>query len=110
MLSVVSGMSLSAQDITFSTDSLATYTGAVSVVSGESLYKVPAANLTNTLSGTMSGLTVNQGNGTPGYDGAGLLIRGIGTYGMSGAYNTAKIYVDGFETDMDYISRLSPLK
>lgn len=108
MLSVVSGMSLSAQDITFSTDSLATYTGAVSVVSGESLYKVPAANLTNTLSGTMSGLTVNQGNGTPGYDGAGLLIRGIGTYGMSGAYNTAKIYVDGFETDMDYISRLSP--
>ena len=97
-----------AQNVTFSADSLELSTAAVSTVGGDRLYKVPAANITNTFSGLFSGLTVNQGNGTPGDDMAGLLIRGIGTYGKSGAYNTAKIYIDGFETNLDFVSRLSP--
>ena len=108
MALAASSLGSHAQDVTFSADSLMTGTSAVSTVGGDRLYKVPAANLTNTFQGLFGGLTVNSGNGAPGDDLAGLLIRGIGTYGKSGAYNTAKIYIDGFETNLDFVSRLSP--
>lgn len=91
----------------FSTTGI-TQTGSVSTVSGEDLYKTPTPNITNTVSGRLSGLIVNQGNGTPGSDGSGWYIRGIGTYAQSGAANTAKYYVDGFEVNKDYLSYLTP--
>ncbi len=85
-----------------------TQTGAVSTVSGETLYKNPAANTTNTVSGRLPGLFVVQGDGTPGADGAGWYIRGVGTYAQSGSANTAKYYVDGFEVNREYLNYLSP--
>lgn len=91
----------------FSTTDI-TQTGAVSTVSGETLYKTPTANITNTVSGRLPGLIVNQGNGTPGSDGAGWYIRGIGSYAHAGAANTMKFYVDGFEVNREYLSYLTP--
>lgn len=85
-----------------------TQTGAVSTVSGETLYKIVSPNITNTVSGWLPGLIVSQGNGTPGADGAGWYLRGIGTYAHSGSSNTAKYFVDGFEVNWEYLSYLIP--
>lgn len=97
-----------AQDMTFSSDSLLLGTEAVATVGSASLYKVPALNITNTVSGLLGGLTSLQGSGVPGDDMAKLYIRGIGTYGMNGAANTAKIFVDGFEVNSTFFNNLSP--
>ena len=64
-------------------------TSAVSKVSGESLYKTPASNFTNTLIG-IPGLTVMQGTGSYEDNKAKWLVRGIGSYAVSD-WNTAKI-------------------
>ncbi|WCT14856.1 SusC/RagA family TonB-linked outer membrane protein [Mucilaginibacter jinjuensis] len=84
-------------------------TAAVSVVAGDTLYKTPAPNITNTLYGRLPGLTVLQGNGEPGNDYANMGIRGIGSLaaGTSG-YNTYKVFVDGFETTLAYFSYITP--
>lgn len=68
------------------------------------LLKTPVANLTNTLYGQLQGLVVRQGSGEPGYDNAGLSIRGRGTYDVSGPI----YYVDGFQVTQGYFSYLSP--
>lgn len=82
-------------------------TGAVSTVDGVTLGKTTAPNLTNSFAGQFSGLTLFQGSGEPGNDMASWLIRGIGSYGNAG-YNSAKIFVDGFEVNASYIAYLSP--
>ncbi len=69
-----------------------------------SIMKTPVANLTNTLYGQVQGLVVRQGSGEPGYDNAGLSIRGRGTYDVSGPI----YYVDGFQVTQSYFSYLSP--
>ncbi|WP_231490388.1 SusC/RagA family TonB-linked outer membrane protein [Pedobacter sp. Leaf170] len=84
-------------------------TAAVSSVGGEDLYKTPTMNLTNTLYGRLNGLSVNLGSGEPGYDNAALGIRGVGSLSSSsaGGYNTYKVFVDGFETNLNYLAYLS---
>jgi TonB-linked SusC/RagA family outer membrane protein len=79
-------------------------TSAISTVTGADLYKTPAANLTNTLYGRLPGLTVMQGSGEPGYDGASMVTRGMGTYDN----NSLVIYVDGFQVTSSYFQYLSP--
>src|SRR5687768_1517396 len=79
-------------------------TAAVSTVTGEILYKTPAANLSNTLYGLLPGLTVMQGSGEPGNDAASLFIRGIGSYNF-GSY---AIFVDGFQTTFSFFEYMSP--
>ena len=78
-------------------------TGAVSTVSSQEL-PTSSPNITNSLYGTLSGLTVNQGSGEPGTDRANLGIRGIGSFGNVGnsGYNTGLVYVDGFQVDPNY--------
>lgn len=76
---------------------------ASSSVLGSTLSKMPVANITNTLYGMLPGLTVQQGSGEPGYDGASLSIRGRGTYDNAGL----SIYVDGFQTTSSYFQYLS---
>lgn len=82
-------------------------TGAVATVRGETLNKVTVPNLFNTLPGQLSGLFTVQGSGQPGNDDPVWTIRGVGSYGL-GYFNSAKIYVDGFEVTSDYLSYLSP--
>lgn len=82
-------------------------TSATATASGETLYRTTTPNFTNTLSGQLSGLFINQANGEPGNDNAQWQIRGVGSYGR-GYYNSAKIFVDGFEVTTDYLSYLTP--
>ncbi len=82
-------------------------TSAVSTVTGEELYKTVNANLSNTWAGMLPGLTVIQGTGEVGNNNAKWLIRGVNSYG-SGNWNSAKIYVDGFEVNSEYLVSLSP--
>jgi TonB-linked SusC/RagA family outer membrane protein len=81
-------------------------TGSVSTVNGETLYKMPTPNLTNTLYGRLPGLTVLQNLGEPGADDASLGIRGSGSYGY-GSFGAFKIFVDGFEVNYNYFRNLS---
>ena len=86
---------------------MAQTTAAISTVTGEELYKVSSTSLTNALVGLLPGLTVIQGNGEIDNNGAKILVRGVGSYG-SGNYNSAKIFVDGFEVNMVYLNSLTP--
>ncbi len=88
---------------------------AVSSISGEEMYKTPSVNLANTLLGRLPGLTIKQVSGEPvGTQNLGdvtlMGIRGRGSYGYTGnqGYNTYKIFVDGFETNINYFADLSP--
>lgn len=78
-------------------------TSSVSSVSGETLFRTPAANLTNTLYGLLPGLSVRQGQGEPGSDAAAISIRGIGAY----TYDAYAVFVDGFQSTMSYAQYLS---
>lgn len=73
-------------------------------IGSATITKTPVANLTNALYGQLQGLVVRQGSGEPGYDNAGLSIRGRGTYDVSGPI----YYVDGFQVTQSYFSYLSP--
>ncbi len=77
---------------------------AYSSVSGDELYRTTATNLSNTLYGKLPGLTVMQGSGQPGNDGAELYIRGAGTFNSS---NIA-VFVDGFQVPYSYFQYLLP--
>jgi TonB-linked SusC/RagA family outer membrane protein len=77
---------------------------AVTSISGELLYKTPAANLTNTLYGLSSGLLVQQGSGEPGRDAAELTIRGVGSFN----YGSYAVFIDGFQTTDSYFQYLLP--
>ncbi len=89
----------------FNTDSI-TNTAAVSTATGSALNKITVPNLTNAFAGQLPGLFTIQGNGEPGNDGAQLSVRGVGSYGFW-YYNSAKIFVDGFEVNRNYINYLS---
>lgn len=81
-------------------------TAAVSKASGETLYKTQTQNFTNTLIG-IPGLTVMQGSGEMGNNDAKWLVRGMGSYSV-GEWSTAKIFVDGFEVNREYLTGLTP--
>lgn len=92
----------------FNTDSI-NNTTSVATVTGNALNKITVANLSNALAGQLPGLFTIQGTGEPGNDNASLAIRGIGSYGL-GFYNSAKIFVDGFEVNRNYINYLSAME
>ena len=82
-------------------------TASTTTVTGDELYKTVTSNLTNTLVGKLSGLVVREGTGEFGSNDAKYLVRGMGSFGI-GSWNTAKIFVDGFEVTSQYLSGLSP--
>ena len=82
-------------------------TGAVSTASGDELYKSVNENLTNSFAGEFTGLTVYQGTGEFGNDSARWLVRGMGSYGV-GSWSMAKLFVDGFEVNSEYLRAISP--
>ena len=82
-------------------------TGAISTATGDQLYKTENPNLSNTFAGAFNGLAVMQGSGELGNNTAKWLVRGMGSYGV-GSWSTAKIFVDGFEVNKEYMSAISP--
>ncbi|MEP7278045.1 MAG: carboxypeptidase-like regulatory domain-containing protein, partial [Bacteroidota bacterium] len=67
------------------------YTGAVSTVGTKEIVEAPVANISNALTGRLSGLIAVQRNGEPGRDGSNLLIRGVSTTGD----NSPLVVIDG---------------
>ena len=82
-------------------------TASVSRASGDDLYKTADVNLTNAFAGVFSGLAVRQGSGEMGGNTAGYLVRGMGSYGVD-EWSTARIFVDGFEVNKEYLASISP--
>ncbi len=88
----------------YGTKTRANLTGAVSSVTGKELERSPAANLTNSIAGQVSGIIVNTRSGEPGNDDAAIFIRGKGTLG-----NTAPLVViDGIPDRSGGFARLNP--
>jgi len=79
----------------------ATLTGSVSSVSTSSIERVASPTLSTTLGGMLPGMITRQASGEPGYDGAELLIRGIGTWTSS---RQPLILIDGVERDINIIN------
>jgi TonB-linked SusC/RagA family outer membrane protein len=82
----------------------ATLTGSVSTVKGADLVKSPQPNVSNSLAGRFSGMIINNRSGEPGYDGSGILIRGLATTGN----NDVLIVVDGVPGQIGGLERLNP--
>lgn len=80
-------------------------TNAVVQTSGEEISKTPAVSLSNSLSGRLAGLYVNQRSAVPGFDDAQILVRGFNTT----RDNSALIVIDGVaNADPDGLNRLDP--
>jgi len=88
----------------YGTQKKATLAGSVSQVKGADLVKSPQPNLSNSLAGRFSGVVINNRGGEPGYDGSGILIRGMST----NTNNSALIVVDGIPGQLGGLERIDP--
>ena len=88
----------------YGTAKKATLTGSVTAVKGADLQKAPSANLSNTLSGRLPGVSAVQASGEPGYDGSAIRIRGTNSLGNSNAL----IVVDGVPNRSGGLDRINP--
>ncbi|MDO6605311.1 SusC/RagA family TonB-linked outer membrane protein [Arenibacter palladensis] len=80
-------------------------TNAVVQTSGDEVKKSSAVSLSNSLSGKLAGLYVNQRSSVPGFDDAQILVRGFNTT----RDNSALIVIDGVASaDPDGLNRLDP--
>lgn len=69
--------------------------GAISQVKGAALVDAGVSNITNTLSGKLSGVTTIQTSGQPGQNDAEIVIRGVSSFNNS----SPLVLVDGVERD-----------
>ena len=88
-------------------------TGSISTISSADIENRPLTQASQALAGVASGITVSQGSGRPGNDGASITIRGLGTF--SGAGNSPLVLVDGLassinDVDPNNIKSISILK
>lgn len=74
-------------------------TGSVSSLSGDALLTAPTPNLTNTLTGKMTGVITSQQSGKPGDDAPLFYIRGKSTWGD----NATLTIVDGVERPINQV-------
>lgn len=80
-------------------------TNAVVQVSGADIKKSTAVSMSNSLSGKLAGVFINQRSAAPGFDDAEILVRGPKTYRNS----SALIVIDGVaNADPDGLNRLDP--
>lgn len=88
------------------------YTGSVSTVKTKEIVQAPVANISNALTGRLSGLISVQRGGEPGRDASNLLIRGVSTSGN----NSPLVVIDGIprgdfsQLDPNEIESLTLLK
>lgn len=99
-----SGMLSDVVVVGYSSQRKATVTGSISVVKGAEIVKSPQPNLSNSLAGRFSGMMINNRSGEPGYDGSGILIRGLATTGS----NDVLVVVDGVPGQIGGLERLNP--
>ncbi|MCK5402170.1 MAG: SusC/RagA family TonB-linked outer membrane protein, partial [Flavobacteriaceae bacterium] len=89
--------------IGYGTQRKATLTGSVADVKGEVLEAAPTNNITNTLSGRLTGVTALNRTGEPGDDVSSITIRGLSTLGN----NDALVVIDGVAGRID-INQIDP--
>lgn len=75
-------------------------TGSVATISAASIENRPVTNLSSSLAGLAAGVSVQQGSGRPGSDGATIRIRGNGTLNN----NNPLVIVDGIISSMDAVN------
>lgn len=88
--------------VAYGTTKKETLTGAISSVKTEEILRSPNANITNTLAGSISGVSTVAQSGQPGKEDTKIFIRGIGSLTEDGS--SPLILVDGVErtfSDMD---------
>ena len=83
----------------------ASMVGSVQTVRPADL-KVPAANLSTSFAGRLSGVIAVQRSGEPGADGANFWIRGVSTLGS--ASTSPLIIIDGIEASATDLNALDP--
>lgn len=86
--------------IGYGTQKKATITGSLTQVDTKILRQSAAPSLSNSLGGVMPGVITRQSSGEPGYDGATILIRGLGTWVNA----SPLILVDGVERDINLVN------
>jgi TonB-linked SusC/RagA family outer membrane protein len=74
--------------------------GSVATIDAKAIENRPVTNLSSSLGGLSSGVSVRQASGKPGSDGATIRIRGTGTLNS----NNALIIVDGIVGSMDAVN------
>ncbi|MBP3536015.1 MAG: TonB-dependent receptor [Muribaculaceae bacterium] len=77
-----------------------TLTGSVSAVGSKDLLQAPMQNVSNMLTGKISGLSSIQSSGQPGADGATLLVRGINGFSAK----SPLVLIDGVEGDLNLLN------
>jgi TonB-linked SusC/RagA family outer membrane protein len=97
----------------YGTQKKANLTGSVTGISTDELKSRPITQTSQALAGLASGVSVSQGSGRPGNDGATIRIRGVGTF--SGAGNDPLVLIDGLaasinDIDPNNIQSMSVLK
>jgi len=88
-------------------------TGSVASVSSEELASRPITQASQALAGLVTGVSVAQGSGRPGNDGATIKIRGLGTFSAAGT--DPLVLIDGLagsinDVDPSNIKSISVLK
>jgi len=69
--------------------------------------KIPSTNLTSAFAGRVSGMITLATTGEPGNDNAEFFIRGVTTFSLGGR-STPLILIDGFESTIDDLARITP--
>nr|WP_278843886.1 TonB-dependent receptor [Hoylesella timonensis] len=86
--------------------------GSIATVDSKSLETRSASDVSNMLTGQMSGVTITQTSGNPGQDGGTIRVRGVGSFG---ATPSPLVLVDGMPGSLsditpDEIENISVLK
>ena len=86
--------------------------GSIATVDSKSLASRSTSDVSNMLTGQMSGVTITQTNGNPGQDGGTIRVRGVGSFG---ATPSPLVLVDGMPGSLsdltpDEIDNISVLK
>lgn len=86
--------------------------GSIATVDSKSLEARSASDVSNMLTGQMSGVTITQTSGNPGQDGGTIRVRGVGSFG---ATPSPLVLVDGMPGSLsditpDEIENISVLK
>lgn len=85
--------------VAYGTQKKVNLTGAITSIKGDDVNWKPVGQVSATLQGAASGVTVVQSGGQPGKDMATIRIRGIGTLNN----NNPLVLVDGVQTDINNV-------
>lgn len=77
-------------------------TGSVSSIDSKKIENRAAPNLSSSLTGLATGVSVRQSSGNPGSNGANIRVRGLGTF--SGDHRGPMVIIDGIEGTMDAVN------